>query len=235
MTFAHSKNSRVFMNERHASGQVTAWTVTHTRQYGTATTILDSGAKFIPGLKSGALVIRGLFDSAQHVDTEVSTALGVDNGLLVSVCPDTTVVGARALFCPADPEGYEVAATVAESVTFAVDTVPDAMVDMGVVLHDHAAETADGNEESVDRGASSAGGAAASLHLTSYTGLTGITVKIQHSSDDDTYADLITFTAATGVTSEFKTVTGTVNRYVRASWDVTGTGSATFLVCLGPR
>lgn len=235
MTFAHSKNSRVFANERHISGQLTGWSVSHTRQYGEGTTILDTGAKWVPGIMSGSLALNGLFDSAQFVETEVSSALGVDNGLLVTVCPAGTALGARAMFCPADPEGYSVDASVANTVTFSVDTVPDALVDMGPVLHDHAARTSDGDGTSVNRLASSANGAGASLHITAYSGLTNIIVKIQDSPDDAIWSDLITFSTATGVTSQFSTVAGTVDQYVRASWNVTGTGSATFLVALGPR
>lgn len=236
MTFAHSKNSRVFANERHVSAQLTGWSVGHTRQYGEATTIVDEGAKFIPGIMTGSLGLQGLFDSAQFLESEAAAAMGVvDNGLLVTVCPYTTALGARAMFCPSDPESVAVDAALAATVTLAVDTVPDALVDMGVVLHDHTAETADANGSSVDRTAATLNGAGASLHVTAYSGLTDAVIKIQHSTNNSTWADLITFTTVTGVTSEFKQVTGTVNRYVRATWDVTGTGSATFLVALGPR
>jgi hypothetical protein len=236
MTFAHSKNSRVFANERHVSAQLTGWSVGHARQYGEVTTIVDTGARFIPGLMTGSLGLQGLFDSAQFLESEAASAMAfVDNGLLLTVCPDTTALGSRAMFCPADPTSVAVDASVAEVVTLGIDTIPDALVDMGVVLHDHTAETADGNGTSVDRTASSAAGAGASLHVTAYSGLTNAVIKVQHSTNDGTWADLITFATVTGVTSEFKTVAGTVNRYVRATWDVTGTGSATFLVALGPR
>lgn len=237
MAFAHSKNSRIFMNERHVSGQINGWNVRHTRAYGTCTTILESGERYVPGLMTGSLGLAGPFDSAQYVDTEVIAALGagVDNGLLITACPDTTALGSPAMFCPADPEGYVVAASVADTVTFSVEAVPDAMVDMGVVLHDHTAETADANTTSVDRGAGTTGGGAASLHVSAYTGLTNAVIKVQHSTNNSTWADLITFATVTAVGSEFKTVTGTVNRYVRVTTDVTGTGSVTFLVAFGPR
>lgn len=236
MTFAHSRNSRLFVNERHVSAQLTGWSVGHTRNYGEVTTIVDTGAKFIPGLMSGSLGLRGLFDSAQFLESEAASAMAfVDNGMLITVCPDSTALGSRAMFCPSDPESVAVDAALAAAVTLAVDTVPDAMVDMGVVLHDHTAETADTNTTSVDRLAGTTGGAGASLHVSAYSGLTNAVIKVQHSTNNSTWADLITFTTVTALTSEFKTVTGTVNRYVRVTTDVTGTGSVTFLVALGPR
>lgn len=68
----------------------------------------------------------------------------------------------------------------------------------------------------LDQGASSSHGAQAYLHVFSFTG-TSCTVTIEDSADDSTYASLIAFTAATGATSERKTVTGTVDRYVRVA------------------
>jgi hypothetical protein len=47
---------------------------------------------------------------------------------------------------------------------------------------------------------------------------------------------LATFTAATGATSQRVVVSGTVNRYLRASWTLTGTGAAaTFTASLARR
>jgi hypothetical protein len=67
-------------------------------------------------------------------------------------------------------------------------------------------------------------------------GWTDLTVKVQHSADDSTYADLVTFTAITvAPAKERKTVAAgtTVNRYLAASWAFTGAGAAhtaTFVV-----
>ena len=75
------------------------------------------------------------------------------------------------------------------------------------------------------------------MHVTAFSGFTTATVKIQHSTDASSWADLITFTAFTGATWERKAVANgtTVNRYVRAVTDVTGTGTTTFLVAFAPR
>lgn len=77
------------------------------------------------------------------------------------------------------------------------------------------------NGTGIDFGAvSSLFGWSAYLHVFAFTG-TSVTVKVQDSADNATYADLsgATFTAATGVTSERITsasATATVRRYVRA-------------------
>lgn len=236
MTFVHSKNSRILVNEDHISGSITGYTVTHQRDYSTVTSLLDDGYKSIPGLQSGTLALKGLFDSAAGgLYEEINACVGTDNSVLCTVLPDGFTLGQPAFITVADIEGFTVDASVSDAVSLSVDARPDDGVDLGVSLHAHSAETADGNGTSVDNTASSSGGGVASLHLTAYSGLTNIVVKVQHSADDSTWADLITFTTATDATAERKTITGTVNRYVRATWDVTGTGSATFVVAFARR
>lgn len=70
----------------------------------------------------------------------------------------------------------------------------------------------------VDNGSSTAFGAQAYYQLTAFTG-TDITVSIQHSADNATWANLVSFTQATTVNT-FQRVTvantTTVNRYVQA-------------------
>jgi hypothetical protein len=79
----------------------------------------------------------------------------------------------------------------------------------------------------------SANGAAGYLMVKSMAGITSVTVKIRDSADNTTYADLITFTAATAAPAkERKTVTGQVDRFLCVDGDVTGTGSITPIVAL---
>lgn len=236
MAFAHSKDSRVFANEHHVSASLNGWTVTHQRDYGETTTIADSGGKFVPGLMTGALALRGLSDTTTlALQDEIQAAVDTDNGLLLTVCPYGYAIGAPALFAPVDVTDYAIDASVSDAVGFSLGTTPDATVDAGIVLHALGAETGDANAASQDNAASSASGGAAVLHVTAYSGLTDAVIKVQHSTDDSVWADLITFTTVTATTSEFATVTGTVNRYVRATVDVTGTGSVTYAVAFARR
>ncbi len=75
---------------------------------------------------------------------------------------------------------------------------------------------------------STVNGGAGSQQVSAFSGFTGHLGKIQHSPDDSTWADLITFTNVTAwPAAERKTVTGTVDRYTRFTRDVTGSGSIT--------
>lgn len=101
----------------------------------------------------------------------------------------------------------------------------------GVILHALGAETAaSGNTDasSVDNGASSANGGAAYAAVTALTlgGYTSVTLKVRHSADDVTYADLATFTNVTAApAAERVAVNGTVNRHLYASYAFNGAGA----------
>lgn len=73
-------------------------------------------------------------------------------------------------------------------------------------------------------GPSSSAGAAGTLQVTTVSGTSPTAdVKLRDSADNITYADLITFTQATGRTAERKTVSGTVNKYVQVTYTIGGT------------
>jgi len=105
--------------------------------------------------------------------------------------------------------------------------------DDAVILHALGAETATGSATAVDQAASTAAGGAGYLQITASSGTSPtVDVKIRDSADNSTFADLITFTQATGRTAERKTVAGTINRYVQATWTHGGT-SPSFTMLVG--
>lgn len=238
MAFVHTANtSRVLVNERSFSAKLRSVAMGHERSMGEVTTYVDSGGKFIPGLLGGSLTLEGFFEAGAAVHDELNSAVGTDNGLLVSAAPEGFAVGKPTFLAAGDPTNYDIPASVNDPVGFTVEAQPDDGIDWGVALHDLTAETATANGTSVDNTASSANGGVAILHVTAASGTTpSATVKVQHSTDNSVFTDLITFTAATAATSERKTVTGTVNRYVRATWTISGTTpSFTFAVAFARR
>jgi hypothetical protein len=91
----------------------------------------------------------------------------------------------------------------------------------GVVLANGASITsASQNYTTVDNGGASSNGIIANLHITASDQST--IAKIQHSTDNVNWTDLVTFASiAAGRGAERKIVTGTVNRYLRATWSGT--------------
>jgi len=105
--------------------------------------------------------------------------------------------------------------------------------DEGVVLLPLASVTATGTGSAQNNDASTASGGAGTLQVTTVTGTSPTAdVKIQDSADNITYADLMTFTQATGRTAERKTVSGTVNQYLKATYTIGGT-SPDFTMVVG--
>jgi hypothetical protein len=111
--------------------------------------------------------------------------------------------------------------------------------DEGIILHALGAETgASGNTEgalSQDNTTSTANGGAGYLQMTALTlgGYTNLAVKVRHSADDITYADLVTFTPRTVLGAERIAVAGTVNRHLASNWLFNGAGAgqtSTFMV-----
>ena len=72
------------------------------------------------------------------------------------------------------------------------------------------------NAASVDNSASTSNGSQAYIQAFSLSSGTA-TVKVQHSTNDSSWSDLITFTNVTGRTAERATSSGTVNRYLRVA------------------
>lgn len=245
MAFLPSYAAKVFVNEVSVCSTVNAWTVTHQRAGSEVTAMCQTpglGApSYVPGLKSGNLTLAGPQDSTgQNLHAEIAGAIGVDNGFVATLLPDGDAIGKPAYFAAFDPTDWAVDASVSEAVSFTFAAQPDEGIEAGFVVHALGAETADGNGTAVDRSANliaSGGGAAAGIHVTAYSGLTSAAIKIQHSTDNSVWADLVSFASVTAIGAQVvKTATPvTVNRYLRVVTDVTGTGSVTFLATVGPR
>lgn len=238
MTFVDTSSSRVLINSRHLSGSISGWDFTASRLMSTVTSILDAGSKAIPGIAQGGIGLTGMFNSAAgDIDATIAAAVGVDNGLLWTILPSGLTLGQPALICQSELEDYKITSAVGNAVMVSVQGMPDDGTDIGVLLHALSAETADGQASSVDNTASTANGGVASLHVTAYSGLTSVAFTVEHSSDNSSFSTLGSFTSVTAIGSERILVSPgtTVNRYVRAAFDVTGIGSVTFAMAFARR
>lgn len=94
----------------------------------------------------------------------------------------------------------------------------------GIIQATLTARTYTANGSANDNAASSANGAASALGITALDldGGTDIVIKEQDSPDNVVWSDLITYDTITSLTNalraQFKTVTGTVDRYTRTTW-----------------
>lgn len=248
MSFVHGSSTRALVNSTEISAEISGWSLGFNRQMSEVTCVGQTagaaGANFVPGLMSGTLGLRGpqQADSTTGLTAQIQAAIGVDNAFLATCLPDGVAVGKPAMFVLGDPTEYAVDATVADAVAMTFTAQADEAVEMGFVVAPLQAYTADAlTGTAVDRGASpltpTTHGLVAAMHVTAYSGFTGVSVKVQHSADSSSWSDLATFTNVTAVGYQRVAVANgtTINRYLRSSVDVTGSGSVTLLVAAAPR
>lgn len=204
----------------------------------------QEGHSFVAGLETGSLSIDGHLDNvatAGGQDATSDAALQASAASVITVGENGLVLGNRVFMIEARETNYAVSSPVADKVSFSASWQSEGQVDHGVSLRDLTTVTGAAGTENgtnVDNGASSPGGAAASLHVTSNTRNGTTIVKVQHSVDNSVWVDLITFTTVgTGLTAAQKSsVTGTVNRHLRAQVTRAGTtGSALVAVTAARR
>lgn len=239
MAFLHGKSAAVFFNATDLSAYLNNAAVNQSMAPAETTAFGASSKAYIVGLKDGTISLSGMFDGASGaVDPIIQAALGVDNGVFTFLSGGSTK-GNRALLAQVDPTSYNVTAPVGDVVNVSIDLQADGGVDAGVSLMTLGAITATGNQTAEDNGSATTNGGVAHLHVTANTMNNTTTFKVQHSSDNSTFADLGTFTAvsSTSTTSQRLTIASgtTVNRYVRVQYTAAGTGSITFHVSFARR
>lgn len=181
------------------------------------------------GMSQASLSLKGLFDDAVNgvnavcqgkEGTQQVLAFGVGNAL-----GDPAYAAAGGF-----TNDYAIDGALKKMTRAGSGLTISGQVDTGIILYPKTVKSTAWTGTAVDNGASSANGAGATLSVDETLALGGYTnwiVKVQHSVNNSTWADLITFTALTaGQTAERKTVTGTVNRYTRVVGSLTGSGSA---------
>lgn len=222
MSFTHSKDSRFAFGSSALAAYLTGYTTSTSTDTADTTPLAESARTYVAGLSDSTITATGLFESLY--DTAAVAALGAANGSPVTVAPEGFAVGSPVLVVAGREISYELTSAVGEVVGANVSIQGDGRFDAGVSLADLSEVTAGGNGTAHTAAAGTSNGGVATIHVTACTGT--LTVKIQHSTNNSTWSDLVTFTAATAATSERVTVTGTVNRYLRASWTLTGAGAA---------
>ncbi len=235
MAFVHGKDAEVAMGSFAITGYLRGVEDGAEVELADVTVLGDEGHRFVPGLDTGTLSFDGVFDNtvaATGQDATVEALKQAASASVITVAPAGFALGNRVSSCEARLNNYAIASPVTDAVGFQAGWQTDGQVDKGVALSALASVSATANGTGVDNGAASTNGAVGWLHVPVNTRDGSITVKVQHSTDNSVFTDLITFTvvSASTITSERVAVTGTVNRYTRVQWTVAGsTGAATMV------
>lgn len=239
MTFRHGKNTKVLVNTFDLSSYFNDVSFSNSVEVAETTTFGVSGGSktYVVGLNDGTVSVNGYFDGAANaVDEVLAGVLGSATDVNFFVANDGGMtVGARCVLGQAIDTKYDVKTPVGGVVSVSTEFQCDAGADQGVVLAGLASVSTTATGTAVDNASLTSNGGVAMLHVTANTRNGTNIVKVQHSADNSTWADLVTFAtvSSTTTTSERVSVASgtTVNRYLRAAYTVAGSsGSATITV-----
>jgi hypothetical protein len=239
MPFIHGRNAAVLHGAYNLSSFLNDGSVATDSETAETTAFGNSAKTYISGLKDGTVSASGMFDgSASAIDEVLQASLGSDTLSPVLFAMAGLTAGNRCRLLQAKTTSYEVSSPVGDVVSVSYDAQSDGGIDAGVILA-NGAQTTSTNSASIDNAASSTNGGLAQLHVTANSMNNNTVLKVQHSADNSTWVDLVTFTtvATTVTTSERSVVSSatTVNRYLRATSTMSGTGSITFTVAFARR
>jgi len=241
MSFRHGSRTAVlfdiydisaFMNSAQIASSIGT---SETTTYGA----VGDAKTYVTGLRESTVSLAGLWDGdTGALDDIVTTSIASDTDANFLVAEDGgLIVGNRCIFGQAQRTKYSTDSPVADVVKISLDLQTDAELGRGVVLLNSSATSGGVGTivgTAVDNGASTANGGTGVVVMTAHTRTAGFTlVKIQHSADNSTWADLISFTnipsnsttPLSPLRSQRSVVTTgtTVNRYLRATF--TGSGA----------
>ena len=233
MAFVHGKDSKLFLNNNDFGQYFNNVDFTRTADVSETTAFGSSNKSFIAGDKDGTVSMTGMFDAT--ADAILQPFLGSSTDTDICIGADGITDGKSIFFGTGVVTNYGQSSPVGDVVATSLDLQADAGLFNGLVL-DNATITATGNSTSTDNraGTTNGGGAIAIVTGVSGTSTPTATIKIQHSTNDSTFVDLVTFTNFTAVGSQVSEIASgtTINRYLRVNYTITGTNPS-FNVIVG--
>lgn len=238
-TFRHGKRTVVLFNGTDMSPFLNEATETTEIETAETTAFGNDDKTYIVGLADGTISTSGMFDStAGASDPVLRGMIGQDDNTF-TVLPEGATAGRRSIIANGQLTSYEVSSPVGDVVAISAEIQADGGLLHGVALNGLSVTSASAaNTTGIDNGAGTSNGGLFNLHLTSNNRDGIATIKVQHSTDDNVYTDLVTFTNVSASTTDGESIssTGTVNRYLRTSSTLAGaSGSITYHVSAARR
>jgi len=184
----------------------------------------------VMGQRSVAIAVSGVYEP-DTIDEQTWDAFGDGEEHVFAYLPQGDTVGAYG-YCGEAIADSEQITTGDAAVRYPVGVVGSDNADRCIILHTLSEESDDGTDTSQDGTAQSTDGAIAYLICTAIESGATLDVTVQDSANNSDWDTLGSFTQLTAAGDEVLEVSGTVERYVRISWDISeGAGDdATFFV-----
>jgi hypothetical protein len=229
MAFIHGMVQAFLIHNENISRFLSEGNFSCSKDTSDVTTMGCKGKAYLSGLRDGKMSIKGFYDTELTGNSEIlESEYNSETKLNALYAPAGLSFGMPAKLAEVDMTSLESSNPIADAVDVSGELQASDGIGHGKILTDGAAKTATGNGSAyLGADAATTKGAVAHLHITEISGTDtpSATVKIQHSADNSTWADLVTFDAATAKTSQrVKIAEGvTINKYTRAQWTITGT------------
>lgn len=236
-TTHHSQNAKIYSDGYAIQAWIRKLKLAMAALAPENTTIGATGAartREADGHESGNIEYDGIVtDLAAGSDARMKALFNQSSKIWTIMPFDDAAVGTAGYGLVTVKNKYDRETDGEDVIVFAGSGVISGYAERLKALHPLAARTADGDGTTLDNAAATTVGGSAYIHLTAATALTSLIVIIEGSAtgafagEETTIATFATLTAAPG--RERIVIAGTIPRYLRASWDITGT-SATFFV-----
>lgn len=188
-----------------------------------ASTFKRQWKRNLEGLAAASVDLGGVWDPSFG---DFRDLIGLDAGAVLTIGPGgmTAVSDLARLILPLSTS-YKESSKVGDVVAFSTSVVADGDVGFGVVLHPLVAVTADGSGTThVGPVGGTANGAIAHLHVTDVSAGDDVTVSLEDSANGSDWAPIAggAFANLDAIGAERLVIPGTIRRYTRAAWDVSG-------------
>jgi hypothetical protein len=226
----HGKQSKVFVNGHHVSQDFDSFDIGISVDMADKSAFQDIQKQYANGLMSATLSLDGLFDdSATAADKYLTDAIGGTGAVIWCLFPEGDAIGKSGYGVSGKENTHNVMSTKDDMAKIAAGCQAD-YAERVISLLPLSTKSASGSGTAYNNAAATTAGGSAYIQATAVTGT--VAVKIEHSADNSTWADLVTFTAVTGPMAERKEITGTINQYTRVTYTLDAGESITMQVSL---
>jgi len=239
MAFSHGKTSAQLLGKYDVTAYLTEISAPGEIEAAETTTFGNGSKTYIVGLADGTVSLSGLFEGSSGAIDAIAEDLKGDADVPFTAIFGSNALGSRAYLGQGILTSYEPSSAVADVASISAELQTSEGLDSGIILAAarSVATATTTSETGQNNAASTSNGGVGIVHVTANAANNNTVIKIQHSSDNSSWSDLITFTtvATTVTTAERITVSGSVNQYVRATSTTSGAGAVVYTVSFARR
>lgn len=234
MTVAHGKSAQLLLDgfNLHQFGK--SFSLIGSIDLHDATVFGNDSRVKVPGLRHATASAEVFYDDTDTTGSYdvLKSKYGAGTPGILSFAPQGFTLGNRVEMAYMHEVSFNPRNVIDDliMVSASFEAEEDSVDMVGVSLHALTAETSlPVTGTAVDNAASTANGGVGTLHVIAIAGASpNVVFKIQHSTDNSSWVDLITFTAVTAVGAERSEVAAstTIRRYLRMTATESGTTSS---------